>query len=65
MILLILHNKVPTKLKVLEDKKCTKNCKKITTVHYMFHKQQHTTSCDVTILCVLLCDGRSRDNQVK
>ena len=41
--------------------KCTKNCK-VTTVHFTFHKQQHTTSCNVTILCVLLCDGRSRDN---
>ena len=24
-------------------------------VHFTFHKQQHTTSCDVTVLCVHCC----------
>ena len=27
-------------------------------MNFTFHKQPHTTSCDVTISCVLLCDGR-------
>jgi len=57
------HKFVAQNSSIIHDITSIARCKS-TTVHFTSHKQQCTTSCDVTILCVceLLCDGRSRHN---